>query len=185
MHGLAVTEDGRLLAGSVVGQTLSEVDRQTGEVEVLIDPPKGMADDIAIGSDGTLVWTSFLAGTLRARTREGEIVTVAEDFEIPAAANFGPQGKLYVVDTALGQLFRVDSENGDKTKIAQLEPSLDNLAIGNDGTIYVSNMADNSIQQVDPETGEARTLVESELAATAGLALVGDTLYVADIFALS
>ncbi|HAR61122.1 MAG TPA: hypothetical protein DCS18_13150, partial [Alcanivorax sp.] len=63
-------------------------------------------------------------------------------------------------------------------------PSLDNLAIDKKaGLIYVSNMADNSIQEVDLADGRVRDLVRTRLAAPSGLAMVGDQLHIADTFA--
>lgn len=268
VHGLGIDERGRLLAGSVVGQSLSWVDRRSGKVTLFEGPREGMADDLAFGPDGEMAWTSYLVGTLRIRDAEGnirdaaldlpginslayndegrlfasrvflgdalyeidrhgeapprkikedmgglngfdfgpdgklygplwfkgkvvridvdsgEMETVARGFKTPAAANFDAKGRLYVIDSQTGELVRVDVESGAKNVIATLKPSLDNLAIAvRDNLIYVSNMADNSIQEVNPETGKVRTLVSSELAAPAGLAVVGETLYIGDIFA--
>ena len=65
----------------------------------------------------------------------------------------------------------------------QLKPALDNLAIAPDGTIYVSNMADNSVQAFNPATGAVRTLTRGKLAVPAGMKIDGDQLWVADMFA--
>ena len=71
--------------------------------------------------------------------------------------------------------------------VAQLKPSLDNLAIDDKDRIFVSNMADNGIQEVDPETGEAKQLIIGKLALPGGIGVVSDgdkdTIYVADVFA--
>ena len=64
VHGLAVDAKGRLLAGSVVGNTLWEVDRQSGAARVLVNAPEGQADDIAVGPRGELAWTNYLVGAL-------------------------------------------------------------------------------------------------------------------------
>jgi hypothetical protein len=72
---------------------------------------------------------------------------VADGFKIPAAVNFDSKGNLFVVDTALGQLVRVDPKTGAKKMVAQLKPSLDNLAIDDKDRIFVSNMADNGIRR--------------------------------------
>jgi len=94
---------------------------------------------------------------------------------------------LFVVDTALGQLVRVDPRTGEKKMVAQLKPSLDNLAIDDKDHIYVSNMADNGIQEVDPATGAARQVIIGRLALPGGIAVVSDgakdTIHVADLFA--
>jgi sugar lactone lactonase YvrE len=54
--------------------------------------------------------------------------------------------------------------------------------------VFVSNMADNGIQQVDVAKGTARQVVKGRLAIPLGIAAVAegprDTLYVADVFAL-
>src|SRR5215831_18862540 len=62
VHGLAFNKDDQLFAGSVVGQTLYRVQVDTGEVDRFIEPPTGMADDIAFAEDGTMAWTAFLLG---------------------------------------------------------------------------------------------------------------------------
>src|SRR5258708_37451281 len=76
---------------------------------------------------------------------------------------------------------------GWKRMVAQLNPSLDNLAIDDKDRIFVSNMADNGIQEVDPETGAAKQLIIGKLALPGGIAVVSDgakdTIYVADLFA--
>lgn len=269
VHGLAVDKQGRLLAGSVTGSSMWEVNRQTGEARVFIGQPQGQADDIAIGPRGELAWTSFLMGVLHYREsdsapiralakdlpginsldfdkktgklyasqvflgdalweidREGKkpprlikkdlggfngfevgpdgmlygplwfkgqvvkinpangaVTMIADGFKIPAAANLDGKGNLWVLDTRTGELVRVALATGKKTVAKQLKPSLDNLAIAPDGTIYVSNMADNSVEAFNPATGELRTLVSGALASPAGLKIEGDRMWVADIFA--
>jgi sugar lactone lactonase YvrE len=268
VHGLGIDPRGRLLAGSVVGQSLSLIDRESGAVRPFVGPPAGMADDVAFGPDGEVAWTAYLVGELRIRNAAGEIRTVAsglpglnslaytedgrlfatqvfmgdalyeidrsgeqpprkiiegmgglngfefgpdghlygplwfkgevvrvnvesgemdtvaDGFRIPAAVNFDGQGRLYVVDSATGELLRLQPGTAEKVRVARLKPSLDNLAIDKQaGLLYVSNMADNSIQEVDLADGRVRDLVRTRLAAPSGLAMVGDQLHIADTFA--
>ncbi|CUT12171.1 InterPro IPR001258 [Bradyrhizobium sp.] len=114
-------------------------------------------------------------------------MVVADGFKVPAAVNFDSKGNLWVVDTALGQLVSVDPKSGTKTMVAQLKPSLDNLAIDDKDRIYVSNMADNGIQEVDPATGQARQVIIGKLALPGGIGVTSengkDTIHVADVFA--
>jgi len=268
VHGLAIDSKGRLLAGSVLGNTLWEVDRNTGAAKVLVDAPEGQADDIAVGPKGELAWTNYLMGMLRYRENDGapmrvlakdlpglnsldfdrrnhklyasqvflgdalweidrmgqkpprlikkdmggfngfevgpdgmlygplwfkgqvvkidpangNMTVIADGFKIPAAANLDGKGNLWVVDARSGELVRVELATGRKTVAKQLRPSLDNLAIAPDGTIYVSNMANNEIQAFDPATGALRTLTSGKLAAPAGLKIDGHSLWVADVF---
>ena len=268
VHGLAVDTQGRLLAGSVVGYSMWEVDRRTGAAKVLVPAPEGQADDIAVGPKGELAWTNYLMGMLRYRESDtaplkvlakdlpglnsvdfdrrngrlyasqcfladalweidvvgvkpprliakdlgsfngfevgpdgmlygplwfkgqvvkidpanGAVTVINREFKIPAAANLDGQGNLWVVDTATGELSKVELASGRKTVMKQLKPSLDNLAIAPDGTIYVSNMADNSIEAYKPASGELRTLTGGKLAVPAGLKFDAGSLWVADIF---
>jgi streptogramin lyase len=270
VHGLAVDTQGRLLAGSVVGYSMWEVDRKTGAAKVLIGAPEGQADDIAVGPRGELAWTNYLMGMVRYRESDsapmrvlakdlpglnsldfdrrngklyasqvflgdalweldvagqkpprlivkdmggfngfevgpdgmlygplwfkgpvvkidpasGSISVINSEFKTPAAANLDGKGNLWVVDTKTGELCKVELASGRKTVVKQLKTALDNLAIAPDGTIYVSNMADNSIEAYNPATGELRLLTSGKVAVPAGMKLDGDTLWVADIFAL-
>ena len=70
VHGLAVDQQGRLLAGSVVGMSITQVDSKSGKGTILVDAPQGQADDIAIGPKGEMAWTSFLQGVLRIRDND-------------------------------------------------------------------------------------------------------------------
>ena len=268
VHGLAVDGKGRLLAGSVVGYSMWEVDRQSGTAKVFIAAPEGQADDIAVGPKGELAWTNYLMGMLRYRESDaapmkvlakdlpglnsldfdrrngklyasqvflgdalweidvagvkaprliakdmggfngfevgpdgmlygplwfkgqlvkidpasGAITVINSEFKIPAAANLDGKGNLWAVDTATGELSKVELATGHKTVMKQLQPSLDNLAIAPDGTIYVSNMANNQVEAYNPATGALRTLTSGKVAVPAGLKIDGNSLWVADIF---
>jgi len=268
VHGLAIDTQGRLLAGSVIGSNIWEVNRQTGAAKVRVPAPEGQADDIAIGPKGEMAWTNYLMGMIRYRENDtapmrvlakdlpginsldfdrrngklyasqvfmgdalweidvtganpprlirkdmggfngfevgpdgmlygplwfkgqvakinpanGDLTVINSEFKTPAAANLDGKGNLWVVDTRTGELSRVELASGRKTVVKQLKPALDNLAIAPDGTIYVSNMADNSVEAYNPATGELRTLTSGKVAVPAGIKVAGDSLWVADIF---
>ena len=268
VHGLAIDSKGRLLAGTVVGYTMWEVNRQTGEAKIFIDAPEGQADDIAIGPKGELAWTNYLMGSVRVRDsdgapsrvvakdlpglnsldfdrrngrlyatqvflgdalweldpagvnaprliakdlgglngfevgpdgmiygplwfknsvvkvdpRNGAVTVINNQFKTPAAVNLDGKGNLYAIDTATGELARVEIATGRKTVLKQLKTALDNLAVAPDGTVYVSNMADNSIEAYDPATGNVRLLTSGKLAVPSGVKVAGSSLWVADIF---
>lgn len=272
VHGIRFSPTGELYAGSVAGQTLYAVDVETGAVRVVEGPPQGMADDIAFGPDGQVVWTAISDNTVYTRrgagpvevlakdmpgansvatSRDGkrlflgqvfagdgvweldfagvkpprritgpiggfnsfsvgpdgalygplwfkgqiaridpdtgQVSVVAEGFQTPAAAKFDSKENLWVIDTKIGVLYRVDIKTGSKTKIAQLSTSLDNIAIGPDDRIFVSNMADNGIQEVNTITGAKRQVVRGTLAFPSDIDVRSegglDTIYVADVFA--
>lgn len=268
VHGLAVDAKGRLLAGSVLGNSIWEVDRQTGAAKILIGGPEGQADDIAIDSNGGMAWTSFLQGVIRYRENDGAairvlakdlpginslafdqkngklyasqvflgdaiweidmagkepprqiakgmggfngfevgpdgmiygplwfkgqvakmnpvdgaITVIADGFKVPAAVNLDGKGNLWVVDTRAGELLKVNLASGQKTMVRKLSSAVDNLAIAPEGTIYVSNMADNGVQAFDPASGSLRQLTSGKLAVPGGIKLDGKQLFVADVF---
>jgi DNA-binding beta-propeller fold protein YncE len=268
VHGLAIDKRGRLLAGSVVGNSIWEVDRNTGAAKILVGGPEGQADDIAIGPNGEMAWTNYLMGMLRYRENDnlpmrvlakdlpglnsldfdrksgklyasqvflgdalweidvsgakpprliakdlgglngfevgpdgmiygplwfknsvvkvdpanGAVTVINKEFKIPAAANLDGKGNLWVVDAATGELNKVELASGRKTVVKTLKTSLDNLAISPEGTVYVSNMADNSIESIDPATGAVKVLTRGALAVPSGVKVSGGTLWVADVF---
>ncbi len=181
-------EDGRLFAGQVFGgDGVWEIDPTGAKPPRSIVSNPGGFNGFDIGADGMLygpLW--FKKQVVRIDPDSGSITVVADGFETPAAANFDSRGNLYVLDTALGHVIRVDIATGAKHVVAKLDTALDNLAIDSKDRIFVSNMADNGIQEVDPETGSARQVVKGELAIPMSIAAIAgapDTIYVADVFA--
>jgi len=181
--------DGRLFVAQVFGgDGLWELD-PTG-----IKPPRNILKDIGglngfdIGPDGWIygpLW--FKKQVVKINPDSGELKVVAAGFDTPAAANFDSKWNLYVLDTALGTVNHVDIKTGAKKVVAKLATALDNLAIDSKDRLFVSNMADNGIQEVNVQSGLPRQVVRGELAIPIGIAAVTeakhDLIYVADIFA--
>ena len=78
---------------------------------------------------------------------------------------------LYAVGWSSGELWRVDPESGAAEVIATLDPPLDNLAIGPDDSIYVSQPARSAIVRVDAKTGEQSDVVPGNLSMPGGVAI--------------
>ena len=270
VHGLAIDQKGRLLAGSVLGNAIWEVDRRTGAAKILVGGPEGQADDIAIGPKGEMAWTNYLSGAVRIRDHDnapsrviasglpglnsldfdrrnrklyatqvflgdalyeldpsgarpprliakdlgglngfevgpdgmiygplwfkrsvvrvdpanGAVSVISASFDVPAAANLDGKGNVWVIDTATGELSKVALATGARQIVARLSSAIDNLAIAPDGTVYVSNMADNGIQAVNPATGAVTQLTRGQVAVPAGIKLDGDSMWVTDVFTL-
>jgi sugar lactone lactonase YvrE len=181
--------DGRLFVAQVFGgDGLWELDVEGNK------PPRNILRDIGglngfdIGPDGWIygpLW--FKKQVVRINPDTGELQVVADGFQTPAAANFDSKWNLYVLDTALGTVNRVDIKTGSKSVVAQLATSLDNLAIDSRDRMFVSNMADNGIEEVNIRNGTSRQVVRGALAIPLSLAAVADgkqdLVYVADVFA--
>src|SRR5215218_4939781 len=189
INSLAYRRDGRLYATQVfLGDALYEIDVDGVKPPRKIMEKLGGLNGFEFGPDDMLYGPLWFKGQVaRVDVDKAELSVVADGFKIPAAVNFDSKGNLFVVDTALGQLVRVDPKTGAKKMVAQLKPSLDNLAIDDKDRIFVSNMADNGIQEVDPETGAAKQVIIGKLALPGGIGVVSDggndTIYIADVFA--
>lgn len=189
INSLAFRRDGRLYATTVfLGDTLYEIDVEGVKPPRQIMEKMGGLNGFEFGPDDKLYGPLWFKGQVaKVDVDRAELTVVADGFKVPAAVNFDSKGNLFVVDTALGQLVRVDPNSGAKTMVAQLKPSLDNLAIDDKDRIYVSNMADNGIQEVDPATGRAKQIIIGKLALPGGIGVTSengkDTIHVADVFA--
>jgi len=189
INSLAFRKDGRLYATQVfLGDALYEIDVEGAKPPRQIMEKMGGLNGFEFGPDDKLYGPLWFKGQVaKVDVDKAELTVVADGFKIPAAVNFDSKGNLWVVDTALGQLVRVDPKTGAKKMVAQLKASLDNLAIDDKDRIFVSNMADNGIQEIDPETGAARQVIIGKLALPGGIGVVSDggkdTIYVADVFA--
>ena len=189
INSLAYRKDGRLYATTVfLGDALYEIDVEGVKPPRKIMEKMGGLNGFEFGPDDMLYGPLWFKGQVaKIDVDKAELTVVADGFKVPAAVNFDSKGNLWVVDTALGQLVRVDPKSGTKKMVAQLKPSLDNLAIDDKDHIFVSNMADNGIQEVDPDTGAAKQVISGKLALPGGIGVVSDgdkdTIYVADVFA--
>ena len=113
VHGLAFNKDDQLFAGSVIGQTLYRVQVDSGEVDRVIEPPMGMADDIAFAEDGTMAWTAFLMG--KVYVRRGNKTIEITGMSGPNSLAFGKDGRLFISEVFLGDaLYEADLKNFDK-----------------------------------------------------------------------
>ena len=114
---------------------------------------------------------------------DGIAQLVATGFENPAAVKFGPDGMLTVLDQT-GEVWKVNP-NGfdDKTLFTTLQPGLDNMVFDSDGTLYMTNNDQGWVAEVLP-SGEARTISKGGMILPQGLAVIGGSVYEADLFSL-
>ena len=173
VHGLAFNKDDQLFAGSVVGQTIYRVQVDSGEVDRVIDPPTGMADDIAFADDGTMAWTAFLLGKVYIRKPNGKTIEVANGMGGPNSIAFGKDGRLFVSEVFLGDaLYEIDLKNVDKPdfkpfprgelrRIAEKLGGLNGFEIHkDDGFLYGPLWFKGQIVKINLETGAIEVIAE-------------------------
>ena len=109
-------------------------------------------------------------------------------FNNPAAAKFGPDGLLYVLDQS-GQIVKIDIENNnDIIPFTTLEPGLDNMVFDEDGSLYVTNADQGWVKKILP-SGQARTISPGGMIVPQGIAVMTgpnnkDMIFQADLFSL-
>ena len=173
VHGLAFNKDDQLFAGSVIGQTIYRVQVDSGEVDRVVDPPMGMADDIAFADDGTMAWTAFLLGKVYIRKPNGKTIEVANGMGGPNSIAFGKDGRLFVSEVFLGDaLYEIDLKNVDKPdfkpfprgelrRIAEKMGGLNGFEIHkDDGFLYGPLWFKGQIVKINLETGAIEVIAE-------------------------
>jgi sugar lactone lactonase YvrE len=172
IHGIAFNKDDQLFAGSVIGQTIYRVQIDSGEVDTVIGPPVGMADDIAFADDGTMAWTAVLLGKVYIR-RGNKTIEVANGMAGPNALAFSKDGRLFVSEVFVGDaLYEVDLKNVDKPefksaargelrKIAEKLGGLNGFEINkDDGFLYGPLWFKGQAVKVNVETGAVEVVAE-------------------------
>lgn len=171
------TADGRLFAAQVGFDRLYEfpVDRDLNSTREprLVASKIGNLNSFEITADGDLYGPLSNLGTVvRIDIESGALTPIARDLGKVVAVNLDSNGRIWAVDWASGNLWRIDPDSGDKRVVATLEPPLDNLAIGPDDAVYVSRPAHSAIERVDADTGEQRNVVKGSLSSPGGLAIM-------------
>ena len=72
-NGMELDADGQLVVGSMMSATIISINPDDFSTRLLVDAPRGIADDLAIGPDGTLVWTSTPFGIIHMRRPGGAV----------------------------------------------------------------------------------------------------------------
>lgn len=186
INPVAFRRDGRLVAGQLGPvNALYEFD-PTGRT-----PPRKITTEVdnlngfEFGADGRLYGPFWQAGVLVAIDIDsGAVTRLATGLNTPSAVNLDSRGHLISVDYNTGDVRRTDPASGASKVIVTLEPPLDNLAVGDDDTIYVSDTARSGVIAVDPSTGASRRIVGGEFSTPGGMKMVmldgRETLIVAD-----
>lgn len=182
IHGITVTREGRILAGSVVGRAIYEVNAETGASSIHEGPPEGMADDLEQGPDGTLAWTAFLDGKVYARKPDGTLLTLAEGLPGLNSLAWTEDGRLFATQVFLGDaLYELDpSGENSPRKIMEGMGGLNGFDFGPDGKLYGPLWFKKQIARVDVDAGTLEVVAEDfKTPAAANFNSKGD-LYVVD-----
>ena len=194
VNPITFSPDGRLfVALDFLGDGLYELDPE------LIDPPQpilvaseanpfplGFFNSFDFCDDGLLYGPLFAAGLVIAVDvnaecnlpssdpfGDGIAQVIAGGFVNPAAAKFGPNGYLYVLDQT-GEVFKINVTTGETIPFTTLDPGLDNMTFDEDGTLYMTNNEQGWVAEILP-SGEARYLSPGGIVLPQGLAVLNGT----------
>lgn len=186
INPVAFRRDGRLVAGQLGPvNALYEFDPTGRTSPRQITTEVDNLNSFEFGADGRLYGPFWQAGVLVAIDIDsGAVTRLATGLNTPSAVSLDSRGHLISVDYNTGDVRRTDPASGVSKVIVTLPPPLDNLAVGDDDTIYVSDTARSGVIAVDPSTGASRRIVGGEFSTPGGMKMAvldgRETLIVAD-----
>jgi sugar lactone lactonase YvrE len=162
VHGLAFDRNDVLYAGSVVGQSVYRVDTRSGEVQTVVGPPQGMADDIVFLSDGAMVWTAISQGVVRSRTPDGRIHEIAKLASINSINARKSDGRLFAGQVFGGDgVWELDPTGARPPRSVLKDPGgFNGFDIGPDGMLYGPLWFKHQVVRIHPDTGELKVIAD-------------------------
>ena len=139
-------------------------------------------------SDGNVLYGPLMASgaVVRIDLDDGHFSELASGFDRPTGVRLDSKGSLYALNWLVGSVVRLDLETLEKEIVSELPPPLDNLTVGPDGMVYVSNPVHNVIFEINPETRVTRRVVQGGLVMPGGLTVTQkdgrETLLVSGVF---
>ncbi len=156
-NGMHFAADGKLIGGSMMSGTIFSLDTQTGALETLIPSPLGIADDLAIGPDGQIVWTTMPMGIVHGYRPGDKVRKLATDLRLINSIYFNPEGRLFAAQVTedLGNLYEIDpaGELPPRIVIPDL-PGLNGFEITGDNILYGPLMNAGKVIRIDLDTLE-------------------------------
>ncbi len=159
IEGIAIREDGSLVAVQALAGALYVIE-PNGTVQAII-APNGLVTphSLAFSPCGDLVVVADEAGILMDVCPDGEVKPFAEaiTFQPPQTfVAFAPDGRCVVGEAAPGFPSRVSiyTPSGERSTLAASLESASGVAIGSDGSVYVSETGAGRILQLYPDGRE-------------------------------
>jgi sugar lactone lactonase YvrE len=153
----------QLYIASVLGDEILLIDRQTGETISTVGANQRVVgpDDVAVGPDGSLYWTSFSTGEVVRLTPEG-----ARSAQLLAPGvngiAFADDGRLFVTTIFMGDvLYEVDPDLTEPPQVIMGNLGfLNGMDFGPDGNLYGPVWTKGRILRIDVDTGESIVIAD-------------------------
>ena len=151
-NGVMFDSENQLYIASVVGRSITVMNRETGEIIRRIGPDVGVEgpDDLIFGPDGSLYWTSFLTGEVGRLGLDGNVQT---QFVKPGVnpITFSEDGRLFVALDFIGDaLYELDPElEAPPRLLMESLGFLNGFDFGPDGLLYGPIWTQGKIVRID------------------------------------
>ncbi|MGB0920913.1 MAG: hypothetical protein ACPG1C_06255 [Alphaproteobacteria bacterium] len=187
VHGITVRADGTLLVGSVVGDAIYKVDRETGAVSTYRGAPGGMADDLEEGPKGTpfagmLGFTGFSTGRYFLDLPDGSTRKLANGLPGMNSTAWNAEGRLFATQVFLGDaLYELDPAGETPPRLIMKDMGgLNGFDFGPDGKLYGPLWFKGQIARVDVDAATLEVVADGfAIPAAANFNTKGE-LYVVD-----
>ncbi len=156
VHGLVFDQHDVLYGASLVGYSIYRIDTRTGEVSTVVGPPRGNADDVAIGPDGTIAWTAGAFSAVHALTPDGEFKVLAGNLPAVNSIDYAPDGRLFVTQIFGGDaLWEIDPLGvTEPRRLARRLGGLNGFEVTADHQLYGPLFLKGKVVRVDLASGE-------------------------------
>ena len=189
VNPITMGDDGRLY----VAQCFGEGPNGIFEIDPLglSEPRTIRTGDPDCSSNGMDWWNGVLYSprwfedrVVQVDVETGELTDVTTGWTGSSAVKFNSLGELHGHNQLNGEVVKIDLVTGEREVLAQFPSgSLDNLAFDSLDRLFVSSGSDGSVTEV-LTNGELREVSPGGLTVPMGIALLGDSVYVAGIQAI-
>jgi len=162
-NGMHFNADGDLIVGSMMGGTISKVNIKSGLVETIVPSPLGIADDLAIGPDGQIVWTTMPMGIVHALEPGGKVQRLATGLPLINSIYFTRDGRLFAAQVTddEGDLYEIDPTGQQPPRIALKGlAGLNGFEITDDDILYGPLMNAGKVVRIDLKTMELTEIAD-------------------------
>jgi sugar lactone lactonase YvrE len=156
-NGMHFDADGNLIVGSMMSGTISKINIQSGHVETIVPSPLGIADDLAIGPDGQVVWTVMPMGFVHTLEPGGKVRKIATGLPLINSIYFTRDGRLFAaqVTEGDGDLYELDPTGQQPPRVALKDlAGLNGFEITDDDILYGPLMNAGKVVRIDLNTME-------------------------------
>ncbi|MBD2773865.1 PQQ-binding-like beta-propeller repeat protein [Iningainema sp. BLCCT55] len=163
LNGLNFDANGQLYVGSVLEQTIYQVDTATGEYKVFINSPDGQADDLFLTPSGQIFYTALLNGEVRTfNPQTGNLTTIASGINSVNPITQNQSGRIFVGQSLNLQntgLFEIDPTGLTDPRLILNQPGLNAFDFGSDGLLYSPLQFTGEIVKINVDTGDVEQVV--------------------------